>query len=212
MTLIEVVIGLGLFSAVAASAFLALETSSRSYRTEGVVARLDSLARKTLDEVCERLREADFDSLTPAAVASPASATSVDFQRARGYAAGAVQWGPTERLAFEHEPTDPDNGLDDDGDGLVDEGRIVWIEDPAAATPLRTILCSHVSESLAGELAGNGVDDNGNGLEDELGFCIEFTGSRALVRLTLEELDPDGRLIQQSASRTVMLRNTPEEE
>src|SRR5262245_41176110 len=55
MTLVEVVIGLALFTGVAASAFLALETSSRSYRTETVVSRLDSLAHGALDEVGERL-------------------------------------------------------------------------------------------------------------------------------------------------------------
>jgi hypothetical protein len=116
MTLIEVVIGLSLFTAFSASAFLALETSSRSYRTETVVTRLDSQAHEALDEVCGRLEEADFASITPPAVLAPASASTIDFQRARGFAGGAVQWGPTERLAYETDPGDPANGVDDDGE------------------------------------------------------------------------------------------------
>jgi len=212
MTLVEIVIGLTLFTAFATSAFLAIERSSHSYRTESVVARLDAQTREALDEASERLREADFDSVTPLPVAAtaPASASSIDFQRARGFVGGLVDWGPTERLAFEHDPTDADDGLDNDGDGLVDEGRLVWIENPGGGSELRTVLCSHVSESLEGELPGNGLDDNGNGLVDELGFCIDFAGSRAIVRITLEERDGDGSLIRQTSSRAVMSRNTPE--
>jgi hypothetical protein len=210
-TLIEVVMGLTLFTAFAASAFLAIETSSRSYRTESVIARLDARAREALDDASGRLREADFDSVTPEPVVRPASASSVDFQRTRSFVNGGVVWGPTERLAFEYDPIDPDDGLDNDGDGLTDEGRLVWTENPATAGELRSVLCSHVSESLEGELPGNGLDDNGNGLVDERGFCIEFVGSQALVRITLEESDGDGNLIRQSSSRAVMSRNTPED-
>ena len=212
-TLVEITLGLTLFTAFAASAFLALESSSSTYRTETVAARLDGRTRKLLDDIAERLREADFDSLTPPIDPAPgANASTVDFQRARGFAGGIVQWGPTERLALEYEPGDPDDGIDNDGNGLVDEGQIVWVENPGAAGELRTVLCSHVSESLEGELPGNGMDDNGNGLVDERGFCLAFSGSQATVRVTLEEFDHERRLIRQSASRAVTSRDTEEPE
>ena len=213
-TLVEVALGLTLFTTFAASAFLALESSSSTYRTETVAARLDARTRKLLDDVSERLREADFDSLTPPIdVADPSVSTStVDFQRVRGFAGGNVQWGPTERVAFEYEPDDPDDGIDNDRDGLVDDGRIVWIEGPGTAGEIRTVLCSHVSESLEDELPANGLDDNENGLVDERGFCIQFVGAQAIVRITLEERDHEGRLMRQSASRAVTSRDTPEPE
>ena len=205
MTLLEVAMALTLFAAFASSVFLAIDLSSASYRTEAVTARLDSLAREALDQICERLRGTDFENITPRV----AAVDSIDFQRVRGFA-GGVQWGPTERLAFEYEPAEPNDGLDNDVDGLIDEGRLVWIENPGLATERRTILCSHVSESLEGELPGNGLDDNGNGLVDERGFCFEFIGSRAVARLTLEEPDRAGRVIRHSSQRTVTPRNTEE--
>ena len=210
-TLLEIVLGLTLFSAFAGSAFLAIDAASRSYRTETSVSHLEFLARKALDDVSERLRAADFASITPLPVIPPASASSLDFQGSRGFVNGAVDWGPTERLAFESDPSDAEDGLDNDADGLVDEGRLVWIENPGLGGGRRTVLCSHVSASLEGELAGNGADDNDNGLIDERGFCVEFVGDRAIARITLERRDTAGRLMRWSSTRAVTPRNTPEE-
>src|SRR5262249_20398121 len=150
----------------ASSAFLAIEASSRSYHDETAGAHLDFLAHEALDDVAERLLAADFTSLTPPPVAPPGSASTVDFQCDRGFQNGAVVWGPVERLTFESDPLDPENGIDDDGDGLVDEGRLVWIENPGGPGGRRTVLCSWVSAALEGEIPGNGIDDNGNGLID----------------------------------------------
>jgi hypothetical protein len=212
LTLVEVVLGLALFTTFASAAFMALEASASSYRTETSAAHLDFLARKALDDVAEHLQAADYDSFVPAPVTDPGeSATRVDFQCARGFSGGAIEWGPIERLDLEPDASDAPNGLDDDADGLVDEGRLVWIENPGLAGGRRTVLCSQVSASLEGELAGNGLDDNGNGLIDEGGFCLEFTGDRVRVHLTLERCDPDGRLIRQSSIRTITPRNTQED-
>ena len=211
MTLVEVVIGLTLFVAFASSAFLAIEASASSYRTETAAAHLDFLARQALDDVADHLRAADFDSITPPPLVAPSSASSLDFQGALGFQNGAVEWGPVERLTFEPDPADPEDGLDNDSDGLVDEGRLVWIENPELPGERRAVLCSHVSAALEGEILGNGVDDNQNGLIDERGFCVEFTGERAIARITLERADATGRVIRQSSIRTVTPRNTPEE-
>lgn len=211
MTLVEMVMATTLFVAFASSVFLAVDLSSASYRTETVTARLDSLAREAMDELSERLRGSDFDSITPEPQLAPVSASSIDFQRSRGFAGGGPNWGPTERVAFEYEPADPDDGLDNDGDGLIDEGRLVWFENPGLAGERRTVLCSHVSEALEGELPGNGLDDNGNGLIDERGFCIEFVDDHLVARITLEERDGERRLIRHSSARVVKPRNTPEE-
>lgn len=209
MTLLEVVLGLTLFTAFATSAFLAIEASASSYRTETLAAHLDFLAREALDDVADHLRAADFDSITPPPLEAPSSASTLDFQGALGFRNGAVDWGPVERLTFEQDVTDPQDGLDNDSDGLIDEGRLAWIEDPAAPGSRRTVLCSHVSAALEGEILGNGVDDNQNDLVDERGFCVQFIGNRAIARITLERADATGRVIRQSSMRTVTPRNTP---
>ncbi len=209
-TLLEVILAATLFVLIAASAVTVVDAAVQGYRTETVSAQLDSLARELLDEISEHLRGADLEAVTPPGVKAPASTSLVDFQRALGFQNDAVLWGPTERLAFEYDPGDPDNGADDDGDGLIDEGRVVWIENPGAAGERRAALCSWVREWLEGETPGNALDDNGNGLVDERGFCLDFAGSRATVRLSLERRDRDGHAIVHTVSRAVTLRNTPE--
>lgn len=206
MTLLEVSIGLAVFAAFATSAFLSVSASTQSYRIEGVSARLDRRAREAVQQVCERLRLADATSVAMVGV------TGLDFQCSLGWVGGAPAFGPTERIALEQDPTDPDNGADDDGDGLVDEGRLVWIEAVGTANERRQVLATDVSEILEGEVGANAADDNGNGLVDEGGFSPALAGSNIVVRLTLEELDHLGNRIRRTATRSVTGRNTPEEE
>jgi hypothetical protein len=211
MTLLEVSLALAIFVTFATSAFLSVSTSTESYRIEGASARLDRSARQAVKQVCERLRLADADSVTPPATLAPASTEWLEFQCSLGWVAGAA-FSPAERFVLEPDPDDPDDGADNDADGLVDERRLVWIEGFGTANERRSVLCTNVSEMLEGEIAANGADDNGNGLVDEAGFCLEFSGSEVVVRLTLEELDKLGNRIRRTVTRGVAARNTPEEE
>jgi len=211
-TLLEVTLSLVLFTTFAGSIFMAVDASAGSYGTEATAARLDADARRAMNVLTGYLREADFASITPVGLPETASSTWLDFQRPQGFQNGAVVWGPTERLALEPDPADPENGADDDGDGMIDEGRVVWIEDAALGAGLRLVVCSNVPAALAGEVLGNNQDDNGNGLIDERGFCVEFAGSRLIARLTVEEADQEGNSIRRSAARSTTPRNTPEEE
>ena len=207
MTLVEVVLGLTLFCAFASSAYLALQTSSSSYRTETAAAHLDFLAQKALDDVSDHLRAADFASITPPPTLAPNSTATIDFQGSRGFVDGAVEWGPVERLTFESDPSDPDDGLDNDGDGLIDEGRLAWIEDPDGVASRRAVLCSQVSAALEGEVLDNGVDDNGNGLIDEDGLSFVIDGDNVTIRLTLERPEVGGHLVSQTVEAVVNCRN-----
>ena len=44
-----------------------------------------------------------------------------------------------------------EDGVDNDGDGLVDEGRVVWIQNRGVLGERRAVLCNWVSETLLGE-------------------------------------------------------------
>lgn len=212
MTLVEVSMALTLLFVFTGATFLAVNRSSAAYRVEAVRARLGARAQRALDEVAQRLREADFSSITPPAVGAPSSTTRLDFQRARGFddATGTVQWGLVERIVLEYDPLETDDDADNDGDGLVDEGRLVLVQDADLPSEQRVVLCTSVSEALEGEVLGDGGDDNGNSLADERGFCAELVGRTLVLRLTLAEADPDGHLIFETATRTVTGRNTPE--
>ena len=207
-TLIEVALASSLLVVVGSTAILAARSTTQAYRTETTIAELDRVGRQAMAEVEAGLQAADADAITPAAVQAPFSSSSVEFARCTGFAGGAIQFGPPERLAFEQDPLDPDDGVDDDSDGTIDEGRLVWLENPGTPAEVRRVLVPWVAESASREEQGNGVDDNGNGLIDESGFSVVFEESLATVRLTLVRRDQAGFLVEHEMGRTIALRNT----
>ena len=143
--------------------------------------------------------------VTPNASA-PFSSSALDYAQGIGFNAGAVVWGPPERIELNYGLSDPNDGIDNDGDGLVDEREIVWRENPGLANERSFVLCRNVAELLDGEVL-NGNDDNGNGLIDEAGLCFDFDGKRVMVRITVQGADAHGLLISKTAQQAVSLRN-----
>ena len=105
-------------------------------------------------------------------------------------------------------PGELDNGVDDNGNGLVDECRIEFQPDVVGDPGLVIGWGSFVREYLEGEIP-NGVDDNGNGLVDERGLCLTYDNASGVltVRLTLERLDPLGRPLTRTVETAVQVRN-----
>jgi hypothetical protein len=124
-----------------------------------------------------------------------------------GFLNDAPVWGPPERLLLEYSPGEVDDGIDNNQNGLVDECRVVWLENPDTVNERRTVLCNWVRETLEGETPGNNADENGNGLDDEPGLCFDFDGNRVTIRLTVERLSPEGFSIMRTLERTISFRN-----
>ena len=89
---------------------------------------------------------------------------------------------------------------------LIDEGVVVWTENEGVPGERRVIVCRGVRELLEGEIA-NGLDDNGNGLIDEPGFCVQVTGEVVTLRLTLDALDSDNRVLTKTVESSIWIRN-----
>jgi prepilin-type N-terminal cleavage/methylation domain-containing protein len=203
-TLIEMAISLVLMTVLGGLFFLTTQSTTGAVRTGIAVAELDAEALRTLDRVCEDLKMSSPDLATPQSVV-PFSGDQLDFQRGMGADVnGALQWGPVERFELVYDELD--NGADDDGDGLVDEGRLVWTENPGVAGERSRVVCGGVSEYLEGETF-DGEDENENGLIDERGFALVFEGNRVTVRLTLRSRDRNGQAIASTVQRTVAFRN-----
>ena len=118
---------------------------------------------------------------------------------------GSITW-QTIRIEFQYDPAEIDDGIDNDGDGLVDEGRAVLLRNWNTAAEKRTVLCNDVREYLEGETP-DGNEENGNDLTDERGLCFELDGDRLTIRLTLEKTDHEGRLATVTVETTVHFRN-----
>ena len=209
-TLSEMAIAATIFSFVIGAPALLFLSVNRSYRNESFSSEMDRQARTILDAVSQQLKLSETGSFTPPVTANliaPNSITSLDFAQVTGYVGGAAVFGNRERIEFQYTAADPDDGLDNDSDGLIDEGRVVRIENVGLPNQRTRVLGQWVRESLEGEIPNNFIDDNANGLVDEGGFALDVDGNRVNVWLTLERRMSDGTLVTHTARKTIALRN-----
>lgn len=209
-TLIEMVLSITALAVVIGTAALGAKQAGDQFRTTRTRSAVEKTTATTARRVVEELRAAGLATLVP----DPTPWSSdVAFQSLAGLqvvpvAGGGLDWAavPLSELRFEYEAGELDDGLDNNGNGLVDEGVLVFRRSIGTADEQRVVLCHGVSEFAEGELP-NGVDDNGNGIVDEGGFSLERDGSVLHVRLTLEGVDAAGRAFQRSITSGVRLRN-----
>jgi len=208
MTLVEIAVSLTILVGFLGVPAMLLLAASRSYATESSTAKVAEAVREGVEAVSSRLVQSSAGTVTAVApVINPAVDDTLTYQRALDYQGGAIVWGTLEQIGFEYSPTDPDDGLDNDGDGLIDEGRVVWTEDPGGLNERKVTLAEWVSETMPGEIPGNGIDDNANGLTDEGGFSFEQAGDRVTIRLAITRPGPQGTTITRTLERTVAFLN-----
>lgn len=206
-TLVELTIAGTMTAVVGGALLVASQGLSDAFETGTSTVTLEGAARQSIDRAATLLEAAGTGTLVPPSMVGPFSASSVDFQRPVDFVADAIVWGDLERIAFEGSPLDPPDGVDNDGNGLVDEGRLVWIERVDQLDEERHVLVSNVSRSLEGEIDGNGLDDNGNGLIDELGFAATWLERRMVVRISVERRVAAERRLVRTVERTLFLTN-----
>jgi hypothetical protein len=203
--MLELLISVALLGLVLGSVALVSKTSQGVYRQSSQSSALEARARQTTDRVVDVLSTMVRAMTFPDPVA-PGWTDTLDFQQAAGVVGGALTWGPPLRLVLEPDDGEVADGLDNDGDGRVDEGRLVLVREPGTAAERRTVLCRGV-RGLAEREVANGADDNGNGMVDERGFCLQRRGDVLRVVLTLEDLDDAGRPIVCSVTTSLRIRN-----
>jgi len=205
MSLIEVVLSLAMLGTFLGSLVLVLGQGSRSARMGMARGSIEGLARRMLDRMASELVGAVADSLDPNP-AAPYGSSSLTFQRIGAYAGGALQWGELVTFAVALDDGELDDGTDNDGDGLVDELKLVMTRKEEGAEATSSVLVHGVRELLEGETA-NGLDDNDNGLKDEAGLSFEREGGRLVVRLSLEQHSREGGALVRTLQTSVRLRN-----
>jgi len=205
-TLVEVLIVMAILGLVLGSVSMMGLASDRAFRTGSTAAHLEAQAVATTERVVVDLRTASLQFLTLEPDPEHGFISTLAYIQALDLVAGEVQWSGLRHLAFEYEAGEVDDGLDNNGNGLRDEGLLVLIEESGTPEERRRVLTRWVREHLAGELP-NDIDDNANGLVDEKGFVTELVGESLVIRLTLERLDADGRLLTRSTETSARLRN-----
>lgn len=201
-TLLESLIAVTLLAVL----FLAVaQTSSKAsdaFDEGGTEHALSTSTHRCLDRITEAIEFAGGGILAGLGVAD-VGADKVSFSTPIGWAGTDPDWSGLIVIRAELEAGELNDGLDNDGDGLIDELQVVQI----LADGRRIVLASGVAELYAGEIANN-LDDNGNGLKDERGLSFSAVGNVVSVRLTCQRRDEAGRLLTKTAETAVRLRNT----
>jgi hypothetical protein len=208
---IEVVISITIFAGTVLGLLSVLDRLQGASNDAARLADMRVRARSALDRIVRELGDSGLSVISPQPVA-PLGASSLTYQRAQGYESGNIVWGPQARIEWRLEPGEIDDGRDNDGDGLIDEGEIVWTERPDTPDAHSVVWCTGVAKLAEGESA-NLFDDNGDGLIDEPGLSFQIADNVLAVRLTLEryagrDRESGAAIIERvSASTSVFVRN-----
>lgn len=204
-TQIELLIAASLLTIIAGGVTMLLSTGVDSYRIDVTKGDLERNASRALERVAEEITMSGADVLSPARL-SPYSTPTLTLQRNEGFQDGAIVWGAPGTILLVADPEDPDDGKDNNGNGLVDECMLVFRQNAGESDQRDIVLCRYVREYLEGE-EPNGIDDNENGLKDERGFCANVDGDVWSLRLTIERRDAKGRLLTSTHETSVRPRN-----
>lgn len=205
MSLIEVSVASGIVSVLL---FAATSVANRSFTAAQNMDRASDLERKgqtAMETICAALTDAGRTTLNPLPL-TPYGSSSLSFRPAAGYTAGTVTWKDPCVIEWRSSAKDPEDGLDNDNNGLVDDGEVVIRRNVGTANENTVLLATGVPARAPGELV-NSADDNGDGLRDERGLSFVMVKNGIRVRLATARIDSDKKLITRMAERIVALKN-----
>ena len=205
-TLVEALIATSLLAILFIAVAQASARASDAFDEGSAEHALSTTAHRGLERITQAIEFADGGIL--ANLGDPAfEVADVTFSVPREWNGTNVVWSGPIRIFAEREPGELDDGLDNDGDELIDELQVVQVENEGQPDERRLVLASGVAELFEGETANN-LDDNGNVLIDEGGLSFSATGSMVTVRLSCQRRDEAGRLLSKTAETAVRLPNT----
>jgi prepilin-type N-terminal cleavage/methylation domain-containing protein len=205
-TLIEMVVSLSILGALVGAA--ALFQSRGQHASVGIQrqADLERRANRAMQAVVRELLSVGVHTLAP----DPTGALGTDamtFQTPVSVSnAGVITWSSPTSLTLQMDTDELDNGLDDDGNGLVDERALVITYGVGTAFERRVVLAHGIANWLEGEVP-NMADDNGNGVIDEHGFSLRRIGDLLYIRLTLEAPAEGGTATAYTITTALVIHN-----
>lgn len=200
----ELAINLAITIVMLGGLFIFLRSGIAGSQITTARSLLERNANYALRQITEALLPAGKATLTPAD--APLGSSFMDLQVPVAVGPEGPTFGPVTRIEWSADPADPTDGVDNDGDGLVDEGEAVIRRNFGSAGQQDSVIATNVPRLLLGETA-NGADDNGNGLQDEAGLAFERLADGSVrVRLTVQARR-QGSLFSRTVETTVLPRN-----
>jgi prepilin-type N-terminal cleavage/methylation domain-containing protein len=205
-SLLELTISVAILSVMMWVAGTVTDRSKKAFGESSLQQRADNEARRAVDRIATELSYAQTTSLVP----NPSNAGGTDtitFRQVVDLVAGVPVAGNQIRIRLEAEPGENANdGIDNDGDGSVDEMRVTLTRDVGLASETTVVLCNGVNRLLEGELAA-GADENGNGIVNESGLWISRALEVLTIRLSVQERSRGDRGAVGTVETSVRLRD-----
>lgn len=205
LTLLELTIAFFVMLMLFMMFIAVLERTSSASSTTIALSLLNQRASRAVNSIAKIVLPSGATSLE-AEPTPPLGSSEVTFRTATGFQGGVVQWSNLTTVRLEIDPDDPADGEDNDGNGLIDERRVVRIINVGLPSETSEVLAEDIAVLLQGEIS-NGSDDNGNGLVDEPGLSFVLEGSRLIIRLTMRRKGPNGLPLTQTVETSVSMRN-----
>lgn len=204
-TVVEVLLSAFLMASLLLVAGLATDRCMALFRQRRAAQVVSASASRLLQRVAGELAFARRASLQPATIETQGS-DALLFQKSLGVVGGAVQWSPVFALRWEREPGELDDDLDNDGDGLADEGQLVRVEDEGLASERRVVLGRGLCEFLPGETF-DGADEDDDGLIDERGLCFALADDLLTIRIGVQGPGLARTILTKVVETSVFVRN-----
>lgn len=205
-TFIELAISISVLAMILGVVGMVQMRGQKAARNIQSMSEVERRGDRAMQAVMRELVGLGVHTLDPDPVTDFGSDTLTFQTPAAVSAMGAVTWNAPLRFSLALDDGELDNGLDDDGDGLVDERRLMLTRNVGTGGERTTTVCHGVAEWLEGE-TWNVLDDNGNGLIDERGFSVRRIGDLLQVRLTLEAPGDGGNVLVWTSTTALVIHN-----
>ena len=188
-TLIEIMISTAVLAILIIGIYTALAASQSMYATGVTRQEIQDRVRRALNEISLELRQASsgLGAGISFGTAGTGGDETVTFCMCTGFAAGVPTWSAPITIGSIDGDDDPDNGLDDNNNRMIDERKIVRTQTGVQ----NKILADYLKEG-------------------SLRFTRNITlglVDRVQVDLTLQGVDYQGRVIEASGTVILDLRN-----
>ncbi len=205
-TIIEMALAVSILATMTLPVAMAEDTGFSVFREVAAQSTATTKNRRAIDKITNFVISAGLDGLKTLPE-SPYwyDGIKVDNLVAVSKETANLTWRAA-KIVFQYEPGERNDGKDNDNDGMIDEGRVVVIQDYGTLGAREMVICSNVSEYLEGE-KGNSADDNKNGLVDEKGLCFTRVGDKLVIHLTVLSKNEEGGFVKRTMSSTVGIRN-----
>lgn len=145
-SLIEVLVVTVILAIVLGGIFEILLSGLNTYNESSIMTEVHTQARRIMDKTANELQGAGLSTIYPIPPESGTGTNTISFQTATGYSAGSITWSDVITIAFAYEAGELDNGADDNGNGLIDEGIVTRTVTDALGATTTDILGHWVEE------------------------------------------------------------------